>query len=216
MKEITMSDSMTPSIRPSSVEKPSPTDTDHLAHHPSGHSTGVGDHGRWSTRRLAVYALLTALAMALSLVSIPIFPAAPFLKYDPSGIVALVAGLVYGPAAGTTVGVLGVVPHVFTNPVGALIDVLVTLALVLPPSFVARRHTSRAAVGGSLVLGGLLAVLVALGLNLLITPLYAKMTVSQVAAMILPVLLPFNLLKFSLDTVSAFLLYRPVGVRLPR
>lgn len=180
------------------------------------HSTGVGDHGRWSTRRIAVYALLTALSMALSLVSFPIFPAAPFLEYDPSGIIALLAGLVYGPAAAVTVGVLGFLPHFFTNPVGALINTVVILALTLPSALIVRRDNSRKALVGSLALGGGLAVIAAILLNLLITPLYAKMTTAQVAAMIVPVLLPFNLLKFALDTVCAGLCYKPVRRILPR
>ncbi|BBA48723.1 hypothetical protein BBJK_02553 [Bifidobacterium bifidum LMG 13195] len=64
------------------------------------HSTGVADSGRWSTRRIAMYALFVALAMATSFISFPILPnpAFSFLKYDPSGIVCLIAGFAYGPA----------------------------------------------------------------------------------------------------------------------
>lgn len=179
--------------------------------HNGTHKTGVGDQGHWSTRRIAQYALLTALSMALSLVSFPLFPAAPFLKYDPSGIIALLAALIYGPTGAFTVGILGFLPHFFTNPIGALINVLVTLALILPAAFITRKHSGRSAVAGSLALGGILEVVVALLLNLLVTPLYAKMTIAQVAAMILPVLLPFNLLKSVIDTVCAYALARPVA-----
>ena len=58
------------------------------------HTTGVADSGRWSTRRIAMYALFVALAMATSFISFPILPnpAFSFLKYDPSGIVCLIAG----------------------------------------------------------------------------------------------------------------------------
>ena len=45
------------------------------SNHATGtHSTGVADHGRWSTRRIAIYALFVALAMAASLIELPIFP----------------------------------------------------------------------------------------------------------------------------------------------
>lgn len=40
----------------------------------SAHSTGVGDHGRWSTQRIAVYALFSAVAMAASYISISLIP----------------------------------------------------------------------------------------------------------------------------------------------
>ena len=36
------------------------------------------------------------------------------------------------------------------------------------------------------------------------------MTVAQVAAMIVPILLPFNLLKFAIHAVVTFLIYKPV------
>ena len=55
------------------------------------HTTGVADSGRWSTRRIAMYALFVALAMVTSFIEFPITPVT-WLKYDPSGIVCLIAG----------------------------------------------------------------------------------------------------------------------------
>ena len=102
----------------------------------NAHSTGVADSGRWSTKRIAMYALFVALAMATSFISFPILPnpAFSFLKYDPSGIVCLIAGFAYGPAAAAIVSVLGFVPHVFMDPWGTLMAVLVALALSVPSS----------------------------------------------------------------------------------
>ena len=50
----------------------------------SAHATGVADSGRWSTRRIAVYALFVALSMAVSFIEFPLIPGVPWLKYDPS------------------------------------------------------------------------------------------------------------------------------------
>ena len=58
----------------------------------NAHSTGVADSGRWSTKRIAMYALFVALSMAVSFIEFPIIPGVQWLKYDPSGIVCLVAG----------------------------------------------------------------------------------------------------------------------------
>lgn len=104
------------------------------------HSTGVADSGRWSTRRIAMYALFVALAMATSFISFPILPnpAFSFLKYDPSGIVCLIAGFAYGPAAAAIVSVLGFVPHVFMDPWGTLMAVLVALTLSVPAALIYR------------------------------------------------------------------------------
>ena len=95
----------------------------------NAHSTGVADSGRWSTKRIAMYALFVALSMAVSFIEFPIIPGVQWLKYDPSGIVCLVAGFAFGPAAAVIVSVLGVVPHLFTNPWGTLMAVLVALAM---------------------------------------------------------------------------------------
>ena len=124
------------------------------------HSTGVADSGRWSTRRIAMYALFVALAMATSFISFPILPnpAFSFLKYDPSGIVCLIAGFAYGPAAAAIVSVLGFVPHVFMDPWGTLMAVLVALSLSVPAALIYRHvHTRKGAVIG-LVVGALLAL----------------------------------------------------------
>ena len=59
---------------------------------------------RWSTRQLVTMALLCAIAILLSFVEFPIFPAAPYLKYDASFVAVMVAGFAYGPASGVAVG----------------------------------------------------------------------------------------------------------------
>ncbi|NMM96497.1 ECF transporter, substrate-specific component [Bifidobacterium sp. DSM 109960] len=197
------------------------TDADHGTTAPSNHatgthSTGVADHGRWSTRRIAMYALFVALAMAASLIELPIFPAAPWLKYDPSGIVCLIAGFAFGPYAAAIVSVLGFLPHMFTSPWGALMGVLVALAISVPASLVYRRKRTRGGAMAGMALGMAIALVVALVSNLLVTPLYAHMTVAQVAAMIVPILLPFNLLKFAIHAVVTFLIYKPVTALIDR
>ena len=182
------------------------------------HTTGVADSGRWSTRRIAMYALFVALAMATSFISFPILPnpAFSFLKYDPSGIVCLIAGFAYGPAAAAIVSVLGFVPHVFMDPWGTLMAVLVALALSVPEALIYRHvHTRKGAVIG-LVVGALLALVAAIAGNLVITPIYTGWPVSEVAAIIVPALLPFNLIKFVIHGVVTFLVYKPISNLLNR
>nr|WP_165782735.1 ECF transporter S component [Bifidobacterium margollesii] len=181
------------------------------SHVTDAHSTSAADSGRWSTKRIAVYALFVALTMVTSFIELPIFPAAPWLKYDPSGIVCLVAGFAYGPAAAAIVSVLGFAPHVFADPWGTLMAVLVALALSVPASLIYRRiHTRKGAMIGILV-GALCAIAIALLGNLVVTPIYAHMTVAQVAAMIVPILLPFNILKMAIHGVVTFLIYKPIS-----
>ncbi|KFI51358.1 ECF transporter S component [Bifidobacterium callitrichos] len=189
------------------------TNVDHAT---GSHATGVADSGRWSTRRIAVYALFVALAMALSFVEFPIIPGIAWLKYDPSGIVCLIAGFAFGPSAAAIVSVLGFVPHLFMDPWGTLMAVLVALALSVPAAFIYRRNRSRKGALIGLIVGAVVALVVAILGNLVVTPIYAHMTVAQVAALIVPALLPFNLLKFAIHGVVTFLIYKPISNLLDR
>lgn len=182
----------------------------------STHATGVADSGRWSTRRIAVYALFVALSMAVSFIEFPLIPGVPWLKYDPSGIVCLVAGFAYGPAAAVLVSVLGFVPHVFADPWGSLMAIAVALAMSMPAALVYRRLRTRRGALIGIIAGAVVALAVAIIGNLLVTPIYADMTVEQVAAMIVPALLPFNLAKLAVHGVVTFLIYKPISNLLNR
>lgn len=182
----------------------------------STHATGVADSGRWSTRRIAVYALFVALSMAVSFIEFPLIPGVPWLKYDPSGIVCLVAGFAYGPAAAVLVSVLGFVPHVFADPWGSLMAIAVALAMSVPAALVYRRLRTRRGALIGIITGAVVALVVAIIGNLLVTPIYADMTVEQVAAMIVPALLPFNLAKLAVHGMVTFLIYKPISNLLNR
>ncbi|HAK71142.1 MAG TPA: ECF transporter S component, partial [Bifidobacterium sp.] len=49
-----------------------------------------------------------------------------------------------------------------------------------------------------------------------VTPFYAHMTTAQVAALIVPALLPFNVVKFAIHGVVTFLVYKPISKLLNR
>ena len=182
----------------------------------NAHSTGVADSGRWSTKRIAMYALFVALSMAVSFVDFPIMPGVEWLKYDPSGIVSLVAGFAYGPAAAAIVSVLGFLPHLFTNPWGTLMAVLVALALSVPAALIYRRNKTRKGAVIGIIVGAIVALVVAIVGNLIVTPFYAHMTTAQVVALIVPALLPFHALKFTIHGVITFLIYKPISNLLNR
>ena len=182
----------------------------------NAHSTGVADSGRWSTKRIAMYALFVALSMAVSFVEFPIVPGVEWLKYDPSGIVSLVAGFAYGPAAAVIGSVLGFLPHRFTNPWGTLMAVLVALALSVPAALIYRRNKTRKGAVIGIIVGAIAALAVAIVGNMIVTPFYAHMTTAQVVALIVPALLPFHALKFTIHGGITFLVYKPISNLLNR
>ncbi len=175
------------------------------------HSTTVG--GAWSTRRIAVTALFCALAFVLTFVEIPIFPPAPWLMYDPSGIVAFVAALAFGPSTGAVVAVLPwVLKTLFSfNPYGHVMAILAGLTLVLPATLIARRVSGPHGLALGMLVGAAASVVACVLGNIVITPLYTAVSTADVIAMIVPILLPFNLIKVVINCVVTALVQKPVS-----
>ena len=180
----------------------------HISH--DAHSTTSG--GSWSTRRIATTALFCALAFVLTFVEVPIFPPAPWLMYDPSGIVAFVAALAFGPSTGAIVVILPwVLKTLFTfNVWGHLMAIVAGVALCVPAAVIARRVGGARGLVAGMAAGAIIALVACVVGNIIVTPLYTAVSTADVIAMILPILLPFNALKIVINCVVTALIQRPV------
>ena len=165
---------------------------------------------RTSAGTVALTALFTAASFVLSFIQIPIFPAAPWLMYDPSGIVCLIAALAFGPKMGAAVAIISWLPRVFIDPFGAPMGMLSTCAFVVPAALIYRRgrHTRAASIAGMLV-GAALSITASVLMNLVVTPLYTAVSVADVVAMIVPILIPFNALKMAINVTAGQVLLAP-------
>lgn len=163
-----------------------------------------------NTRKIALAALFTAASLILSFIQIPIFPAAPWLMYDPSGIVCLIAALAFGPKLGAAVAIISWLPRVFLDPFGAPMGMLSTCAFIIPTALVyAKAKRSRMASIAGMIAGAILSVALSCAMNLVVTPLYTAVSMADVAAMIIPILLPFNALKMVINIVAGQVLLAP-------
>ena len=174
-------------------------------------------------KKLSFSAVICALAVvAVLAVHFPIFAvAAPFLEYDPGDIFVLVAGLLLGPWWGfgiTLVASLvqGVTVSAASGLYGILMHIISTGTLVLVATFVKRLFKSRLSSELSVACGVLAATAVMLGANMVITPAFMGVSVEAVRDMLLPVILPFNLIKLAANGILACALYRAVRVPLSR
>ena len=167
----------------------------------------------WSTRQLVTMALMCAIGVLLSFVEFPLLPGVTWLKYDASAMPAMVCGFAYGPAGGLAVGVVGAVIHgiLMADFSGAVMNILVVVGFVAPAAVLyARVRTFRGAVAG-LALGVVGAVAMAVVGNLIITPGWLGVPLDAVVAMIVPVLIPFNLAKAVLNAVLTLVVYKSVS-----
>lgn len=162
-----------------------------------------------NTIKIALAALFTAASLVLSFVQIPIFPAAPWLMYDPSGIVCLIAALAFGPKLGAAVAIISWVPRVFLDPFGAPMGMLSTCAFIIPAALIYAHGRTRTSSLAGMVAGAVLSIVVACVANLFVTPLYAGVTMQDVVYMIVPILLPFNTLKMVINVVAGQVLLAP-------
>ena len=170
-----------------------------------------------TTRELTTLAMLTAIAYALvCTVRIPIVL---FLKYEPKDVVITIGGFLMGPMAvlisSSVVALIEMFTISDTGLIGCIMNFLSTCAFAIPAALIYKhRHTIAGAITG-LVTGTVVMVITMLLWNYLITPLYMTGTSrSDVAGMLVPVFLPFNLLKAGLNSSFILLLYKPLVVSL--
>ncbi len=166
----------------------------------------------WSVRELVTLAIFSALGMALSFIQIPIFPPAPYLQYDPSGIVTLTVALMYGPAAGIMVQLVSWIPKLIMSPLGSLLTFVAMIGAVLIVGLIYKKfHNLKGAIV-AIVVGSVIFTAIAIAMNFVITPIYTPgVTVEAVASMVVPILLPFNIIKCVINGVVTGLLYKPVS-----
>ena len=174
-----------------------------------------------SVKRIAACGMLCAAAFVITVVfRIPVFPAAPFLKIDFKDTVIALAGFIYGPIYTVLISVIVAFLEFVTVSESGIIGFVmnslssITLSLTAALIYKYRRKISGAAIG--LLSGALVMTAFMIMWNWLITPLYTGMPRSAVEAMLIPTILPFNLIKSLLCSSFTLILYRPFTAALKR
>lgn len=168
---------------------------------------------RWNTRQLVTMALMCAIASLFSFVQIPLIPGVSFLTYDPSLMPAMVCGFAFGPGAGIAVGSIAAVIHglILGEWVGSLMNIFATAFFVLPAALLYRRmHTLKGAIAG-LVISVITATAGAILVNLTIGVWFYYGSADVIIPLILPALLPFNLVKTILNALLTLVVYKAVS-----
>lgn len=175
-------------------------------------------HGRQEKiRKLVVMAMLVAISIVLVyLIHLPLIPAVPFLEYDPADIPILIGAFAYGPAAGILLTVVtsviqGLTVSAGSGLYGIIMHIIATSVLVLVASGIYRRkHTKKGAILG-LVCGSLAMGLMMMPANHVITPLFMGVPTEVLDALLLPGILPFNLIKAGINSLVTFLIYKTIS-----
>lgn len=179
----------------------------------SASKTPTNNSNVWSTRQLVTMALMCAIGTLLSFIEFPLLPGVTWLKFDASNMPAMVAGFAYSPAGGVAVGIVTAIIHglLMADFTGALMNILVVTCFVLPAALIyKKKRTYKFAIIGLVfsIIAGVIGSIIG---NLLLTPSWLGVPFDAVVALIIPVLIPFNLLKGLLNSVITLIVYKSIS-----
>lgn len=163
--------------------------------------------------RMAQLAMIAAVSVVLvAFVQIPLVPGAPFLKYDMADAPILIAALLFGtlPALAVLFVVSVVQAFLFGGDgwVGLLMHFVASGALVvLVGQFYHWHHKMKEAVIG-MVLGTIAMTAIMVPMNYIFTVHVFGQPKEVVDALMLPGIIPFNLLKAGLNSFLAGVLFK--------
>ena len=175
---------------------------------------------KMNTRKLTTMGIMAGLSVVLVfLFHFPVFPQAPFLEYDPADIPILIMTFTYGPVAGLIVTVIaalvqGLTVSIQSGPYGVIMHIISTGTYVLTAGIIYRIKHSYKGACIAIISGVVASAALMVAANLIITPLFMGASVEAVKAMLIPVIIPFNLIKSGANGALTMMLYKFVRIAL--
>lgn len=165
-----------------------------------------------NVKKLTIIGMLSAVAFVVMVVGR--IPVVMFYKYDPKDVIIAIGGFIYGPLTSFVMSVIVSFIEMFTvsdtGPIGLVMNILASCSFACTAAYIyKKKHTMKGAVIG-LLSGIVVMTLVMLLWNYLITPIYLNYPREAVAELLLPVILPFNVLKATINSALSILIYKPL------
>ncbi|NDO47581.1 ECF transporter S component [Clostridium sp. ASF356] len=168
-------------------------------------------------RQMVGMAMLAAISIVfVSVIHFPLFPAAAFLEYDPADIPILIGTFAYGPIAGFILTVVvsliqGITVSAGSGIIGIIMHIVATGSCTLISGTIYQKMKTKKGAAISLSIGVIIMTFAMVFMNLILTPLFMGAPVETVIAMLVPIFIPFNLLKYSINCLITFLLYKSIS-----
>lgn len=167
-----------------------------------------------TTKKITTLGMLCGLAVIVNLlIHFPLIPSVEFLSYDAKDVIIVIGGFIYGAGSAFIMSVITSLLEIMYRG-GNLLDVLMNVISTCTFACVAawiykRDHTRKGAFLG-LGIGTVCSVLSMLLWNYIVTPIYFGMPREAVVSILVPGILPFNLLKCGLNSGLTLFLYKPI------
>ncbi len=172
---------------------------------------------KMSTKMMVSLAMLAAISIVLvAAIHFPLIPAAAFLEYDPADIPILIGTFAFGPVAGLLLTiVVSVVQGLTVSASGGIIGIVMHIFATGACAFVAgtiyKKNKTRKNAVLALVVGALVQTVAMVIMNMIFTPLFMGQPLEVVLSMLVPIIIPFNLLKAGINGTITFLLYKSIS-----
>ena len=139
----------------------------------------------------------------------------------PADIPIMIATFAFGPWYGLLMTVVVAVVQGLTvsasgGVYGIIMHIIATGTFVLVAGLIYRRHKTKKAALIALACGVAAWGLIMMPANLIVTPYFTGMPVDAIRAILLPIILPFNLIKAGINAIVTFLVYKSVSPLLHR
>lgn len=167
------------------------------------------------TKKLTTLGVLAACSVVLMyLIRIP-FPPAPFLEYDPADVPILIGAFLFGPWWGLALTVIvsvlqGMTVSAGSGIIGIIMHITATGCFAILAGSIYRRRRTRKSAYIALGLGVVVQTVIMALMNLILTPIYMGTPVDVVIGMMIPIIIPFNLLKAGINAVVTALIYKKI------
>jgi len=169
---------------------------------------------RQNLRKITVMAMLAAVAVvSVYFIKFPLLPSAPFLEYDIADVPVLIGTMLFGPSAGLVILLItsAITVSSSSHIIGFIMHFCASGVLVIAAGLMYKKIGGKKGMAAGLAVGSVLMTLVMIPLNLIFTGIFMGTGVEAVVKMLIPAIIPFNLIKAGLNSVLTFLLFIPVS-----
>ena len=172
------------------------------------------EKSKLSVKYMTTVAMFCALSFVAVLIGKIVPNIAGFLSYDPKDALVVIAGFILGPAASVIISVIvsfiEMISISTTGPYGLLMNIISTCAFAVPAAWFYKRSRSHNGAVIGLGIGIAFMALCMVLWNYIVTPGYMGVERAEVAAMLVPIFLPFNLVKGGINAGLTLLIYKPI------
>lgn len=172
-------------------------------------------------RKLTTMGMMAAVSIILVyLIHFPLFPAAPFLEYDPADIPIFICTFLYGPLSGFILAVIvsfiqGFTVSAQSGIIGVMMHIFATGLFTISAGNIYKNNRNKKTATKALVIGSIVMVASMCLWNVIFTPIFMGTPRDVVLKMIVPIIIPFNLIKSAVNSIVTFLIYKKIANHIP-